>query len=861
MLIFVWIRGFFGLYSNYHVARVLSETTVELVHRRHLSDKSAGSEGYLEYLRFGKGRVMFRGWLHSDQKIKSIDLVIGDRVLKHKFATDYPVDRQDVLQAHPEFGSEDTGFSYSDRGRIPQSGAIEIWLSLANGKTAKLSAGTYSVFRTGAIQRGYLTGLARFFVRHVMHEIPKLLPSRTREATINRVVNRLDTGTFTPLTEVVDLNSLVETGRRKPAQLKEPVDVVIPVFNGMKFLPRLFNRLARSLPKGCGLIVINDASTDPAVLPFLRKTGKRRAFRRRWTLINHEANQGFIASANDGITASLRHVALLNTDAVPPDAWLERLMAPIFADETVASTTPFSTSAEICSFPRICEDNPLPPGLSVDDVDRVFARLNASHRNIELPTGVGFCMGLNRTFLDRIGGFDEVTFGRGYGEENDWCQRAIKAGGRNVLNHNLFVEHVHGGSFDSEEKKQLLAKNLKALGHKHPHYHGDVAEFLHIDPISAVRGCALAMLTPQLSSRPLEVIIDHSAGGGANRYRQEVIEEYKRQNRPVILITNESGNLFHAEVYVAGSIGRFSFPDFSGLNRLLPQHGRIRWHYNCAVGFTNIEEVVDFMVHRKEHHGDRIIMALHDFFPVCRSYNLLNSDGKYCDLPELSVCRTCLRSNPFAEPVGNEVSAKKWREMWGRLLARIDRVRAYSNNSADILRRAYPYLDLPIVVRPHSTTSNHAQQIGLQPLGKDQPVNIVVVGAIGYSKGADMVRRAARIIANDKLPARLKVIGTLDSRPTRARLEVTGAYEHADLPDLLRKSQAHVAWVPSIWPETFSYVTSELTDLELPVACFDVGAPAERLRSYERGLVISEMVAKKAVKEIIDFAHRVRQAG
>ncbi len=39
----------------------------------------------------------------------------------------------------------------------------------------------------------------------------------------------------------------------------------------------------------------------------------------------------------------------------------------------------------------------------------------------------------------------------------------------------------------------------------------------------------------------------------------------------------------------------------------------------------------------------------------------------------------------------------------------------------------------------------------------------------------------------------------------------------------------------------------------LPVACFDLGAPAERVRNYEKGLIISKIDAETALREIEGF--------
>ena len=64
----------------------------------------------------------------------------------------------------------------------------------------------------------------------------------------------------------------------------------------------------------------------------------------------------------------------------------------------------------------------------------------------DLPTGVGFCLYLRRAMLDAVGLFDPA-FGLGYGEENDLCLRAARAGWRNLLADNAFVVHTGGRSF------------------------------------------------------------------------------------------------------------------------------------------------------------------------------------------------------------------------------------------------------------------------------------------------------------------------------------------------------------------------------------------------------------------------------
>src|SRR5690606_6719271 len=113
-------------------------------------------------------------------------------------------------------------------------------------------------------------------------------------------------------------------------------------------------------------------------------------------------------------------------------------------DTTIATVTPFSNNAEICSLPGFCQANPVP-----DDPEQV-ARAAASAGDPvypAIPTGVGFCMYIRRAAWTAVGAFDGDTFGRGYGEENDWCFRASALGWRHVLCDDAYVVHVGGMSF------------------------------------------------------------------------------------------------------------------------------------------------------------------------------------------------------------------------------------------------------------------------------------------------------------------------------------------------------------------------------------------------------------------------------
>lgn len=67
--------------------------------------------------------------------------------------------------------------------------------------------------------------------------------------------------------------------------------------------------------------------------------------------------------------------------------------------------------------------------------------------------------------------------------------------------------------------------------------------------------------------------------------------------------------------------------------------------------------------------------------------------------------------------------------------------------------------------------------------------------------------------------------------------------------------------IPSIWPETFSYTTSEAILLGYPVVCFDLGAPAERIRAFDCGMVVEDVSAEGmlgALKHVLAHPELIR---
>lgn len=257
--------------------------------------------------------------------------------------------------------------------------------------------------------------------------------------------------------------------------------VILPVYNGADVLPACFDSLLRTLPAHARVLLVDDASPDAAVATLIEAFASAADF--TVEVRRNAINRGFVATVDDAMSKMHGDVVLLNSDTRTTPGWLDALSRCGASDATIATATPWSNNAEICSLPLFCRANPVP-----DDADGVAATIAgvASRAYPELPTGVGFCMFLSRAALDALGGFDAATFGRGYGEENDFCRRAARHGWRNVLCDDAYVAHVGHASFAGVD----LAPggvNQARLESRYPDYSRLVAEFIARDPLAPLR--------------------------------------------------------------------------------------------------------------------------------------------------------------------------------------------------------------------------------------------------------------------------------------------------------------------------------------------------------------------------------------
>ena len=612
------------------------------------------------------------------------------------------------------------------------------------------------------------------------------------------------------------------------------------------------------------VIVIDDASPAPPLSAGLARLAEQG----RITLIRHTQNLGFPAAASAGLRAALalpepHDVVLVNSDTLVPrgrgPSWLERLGALVHAAPDIASATPFSNAASLLSYPNRDIDTPYQDARGIAQLDAQAARANAGVA-VDIPTGVGFCLYLRHEALRETGLLREDVFAQGYGEENDWCRRSAALGWRHVAAPGVFAGHVGGNSFGTA-KAALMARNLRLLERLHPGYSAAVADWAgHVaaeDPLAPARRRLDALRFAALPRLPATLLITHVSGGGVERAVQARAAAIAAQGgraiilRPMADPQDRDGATLQGWCVVQDAADATAYPNLAFrlpeeraelqqlLRRCQPRDAEIHHRLGHA------PELLKILTEMKLP----ISYVLHDYASVCPRTTFLGPELRYCGEPtEVQTCITCVANAGERNLEGLDVQALRHRST-----LEFSRAAKVSVPCADMARRLRRYF-------PQITPSIEPPE-GPPPPPASWPARsahndcvVAVVGAISIDKGFNVLRACAEDAAQRGLRLRFRLVGmSLDDEALMAtgRVFVTGRYREAEAVSLLREQQAHVAFLPSVVPESWSFALSNVWQAGLPAAVFDLGALAARVRQTGLGSVLPLGLSPSSINDLL----------
>lgn len=457
------------------------------------------------------------------------------------------------------------------------------------------------------------------------------------------------------------------TSRASQAEVGS-VDVIVPVHGAADAVERCFSSVAAhtDLTRHRLVVVVDGdpASRRESLLePHLADSPRTNVL---W-LENPEC-VGFAASVNRGMEQSDRDVILLNSDTRVTQGWVEKLQSAAYSASEIATVTPFSNHATICSLPQPLELNALPTDYDVDSFARLVERV-AEPSYPRLPTGVGMCLYIKRQALDELGLFDAERFGPGYGEETDFCFRALAAGFLHVLDDATFIFHEGERSFGGERARRIRGAE-RALRRLHPAYWATLAAFLKRDPLRSARERVTRALQDRAASGASVQVsevgprrIVHLVHGwppfshGGTEYYAHWLASCQQAARPVSVYARLADperslgavtELFDRGVRVRLVVNNFEQRNPLARNalrepRLEADFGRfldrerpdlVHVHHLAGHGFS--------LLHTAAARGLPIVYQVQDWWALCARANRMQPGVGLCPGPEAARCAACL---------------------------------------------------------------------------------------------------------------------------------------------------------------------------------------------------------------------------
>ena len=625
------------------------------------------------------------------------------------------------------------------------------------------------------------------------------------------------------------------------------VDIIVPVYNAYDFVFNCIKSVLKHTDLNTHtLLLINDRSPDKNIFPMLKKY-KEENQDKNIVVLENEENLGFVKTANRGMLYSNNDVILLNSDTEVTNKWIQKLQKCAYSNEYIATVTPLTNNGTNCSVPNFGVDNNLPQNMTLEEYAELIEKISFK-RYPRLTTGNGFCMYIKRAAIDELGIFDDITFGKGYGEENDFCYRALDHGYINVLCDDTFIYHKGSQSFTRENlsktKAEIIEKQMEKLRQKHPIHTQKTDEFMADNPLRDIQENVKINIALYNKRKILYIIHDWAyevVASGTSFHLNDIIEKNKKENIASFVLAPDKFELSRLKLFlytenVAKEIASFKTDiyQYGSINYTNQSYIKVLESIFEAFAFDTLHvhhfifQTFDAINFAKKNNIYSII-TLHDLYMICPSVNMVY-EGLFCEYNPKKDCGKCLK-NRFK--VNSDILST-WQSTCHQVLKKFDKIIVPSGDTKKHYKKVYE--DLEIEVVEHGVKVIHTAQ---KKKKEKTSFDIAFVGAMIVHKGSNVLKQLIKENENPNLEIHL--FGITDNpelEKNQKNYTNHGLYEKDKLPQLLMDYQIDLVCIFSLWPETYSYTLTETYMAKIPVLAFDIGAVGDRVKEDKLGWVL-----------------------
>lgn len=638
------------------------------------------------------------------------------------------------------------------------------------------------------------------------------------------------------------------------------IDIIVPIYNAYEFTEECIKSIIKNtdLNKHT-LVLINDKSPDEKILPMLNKY-KNENEDKKIVVLDNEKNMGFVRTVNKGMKYSKNDVILLNSDTEVTANWIEKIQNCAYSSQYIATVTPLTNNGTICSVPNFGVDNELPQNMNLEEYALMIEK-SSKNRYPELTTGNGFCMYIKRDVINELGLFDAETFGKGYGEENDFCYRALDHGYTNVLCDNTFIYHKGTQSFKKENmtasRAALIDEHMQLLRKKHPIYVQKTDNFIANNPIRDIQENVNLNIILYNKKKILYLVNEWEESmemtGGTSLHIKDLIQSNKMNNIASFVLAPDKCDLSRFKLYLyTDKYAR----EIANYKTDIQQYGQITYTNNAYKEM--LENIFDsFKIDILHVHHflfqtfDAIdiakkrniysIITLHDLYMICPSINMVYKE-KYCEEDESKDCAKCLNIRYGV----NSNILNNWQKTCLDVLKRFDKIIVPSDNTKKIFNNVYKELQIETVEHGVNVIIPKRKE----RISKD--FNIAFVGAMAIHKGSNILKDLVKKNKNSNI--KIHLFGKSEDKElekSRENYINHGKYTRGELPQLLVDNDIDLVCMFATWPETYSYTLTESYMAEVPILTYDIGAVGDRVKKDELGWIINLNTSSAKILEKI----------
>lgn len=334
--------------------------------------------------------------------------------------------------------------------------------------------------------------------------------------------------------------------------------------------------------------------------------------------------------------------------------------------------------------------------------------------------------------------------------------------------------------------------------------------------------------------KSMELIVSNSLGGGTASYLNNTLKS-KKSCLLLMPLTNYFRDVLYI-VYDSLSEKNYYIKP-KNFEKIILESDISILIINSLVSYKNVYKILNVFTKKLAVSNLTSILMVHDFFMVCPFYNL-TKNFSYCELQcSKGDCHLVL---PYSL---KKVDVNEWRRNWRLLIDNIKEVRTFDKSGKDIFEAFYQHRNITVV--PHSM--DYFSESPIVNFDSTE-LKLGVVGSISRVKGRLFLSSFANFL--DKNGKKITIIGSIFL--FKRNVIHAGKYNKHTLREKLIKHRINVILFPSICPETFSYVISELIQLQIPIVCFDLGAQANKIRNYSKGIVAKSMSNEDVYDAILE---------